>query len=294
MTRQLLSSIRTLTFYANEPTASRRGKAIPQLTCRGAACKLYQPEVVRCKNAGGEGTDVDWTCEADLPEALRFGRVEVGCEGWSGPGDPYVYKESCGLEYRLVHVPDTLRNDQRDPFSSLPRKSVGDYAFFALFAGILIWILYNLFRSCWGSRPRPGGGRAPGPGTGRSPGFGGAGYGPRDDTDPPPPYVPDDKPGPSASTTGGIRGAELLGGAVLGGLGTYLATRNRGDREGERQRYDWERRREGGARERGVFGYGGGPVAYGGRRFDDDRGEGPSSGLGSMRRSTGMGGSNVR
>ena len=31
-------------------------------------------------------------CEADLPEALRFGRVEVSCEGWSGPGDPYVYK----------------------------------------------------------------------------------------------------------------------------------------------------------------------------------------------------------
>jgi len=27
-----------------------------------------------------------------LPEALRFGKVEVSCEGWSKPGDPYVLK----------------------------------------------------------------------------------------------------------------------------------------------------------------------------------------------------------
>ncbi len=31
-------------------------------------------------------------CEADLPEALRFGKVEVSCEGWSRAGDPYVLK----------------------------------------------------------------------------------------------------------------------------------------------------------------------------------------------------------
>ena len=33
-------------------------------------------------------------CEADLPESLRFGRVEVSCEGWSGPGDSHVLKGS--------------------------------------------------------------------------------------------------------------------------------------------------------------------------------------------------------
>jgi hypothetical protein len=31
-------------------------------------------------------------CETDLPESLRLGRVQVSCEGWSGPGDPYVLK----------------------------------------------------------------------------------------------------------------------------------------------------------------------------------------------------------
>ena len=31
-------------------------------------------------------------CEADLPESLRLGRVQVSCEGWTGPGDSYVLK----------------------------------------------------------------------------------------------------------------------------------------------------------------------------------------------------------
>jgi hypothetical protein len=31
-------------------------------------------------------------CETDLPESLRLGRVQVSCEGWSGPGDSYVLR----------------------------------------------------------------------------------------------------------------------------------------------------------------------------------------------------------
>jgi hypothetical protein len=42
-------------------------------------------------------------CEADLPSALRFGKVEVSCEGWSRPGDPYVLK---GLLTLLFQDPD--------------------------------------------------------------------------------------------------------------------------------------------------------------------------------------------
>lgn len=145
-TRVKLSSIPGLTFYKDAYTLAKRGSPIPQLTCIGKGCKLFTPDVVRCTNLGGSGTEVDWKvcvsytichvlmltapvqCEADLPEALRFGRVEVSCEGWSGPGDPYVLKGmheftrrsriiranknegSCGLEYRLVEVPRGLRS----------------------------------------------------------------------------------------------------------------------------------------------------------------------------------------
>lgn len=36
-----------------------------------------------------------------MDNAYRFGRVEVSCEGFSHPDDPYILKGSCGLEYTL-------------------------------------------------------------------------------------------------------------------------------------------------------------------------------------------------
>lgn len=92
MSRVPLGRIPSITLYKDAKTLSRRGRPVPQLTCIGKPCRLYQPEVVRCTNVGGLGTDVDWKCEADLPDSLRFGRVEVSCEGWDGPGDQYVLK----------------------------------------------------------------------------------------------------------------------------------------------------------------------------------------------------------
>jgi hypothetical protein len=106
MSRIELAKIKALTFYKDALTESRRTEAIPQLICANkSVCKLYTPEVVRCQSLGGSGTDIDWKvratrpkyathlahshhqCEADLPESLRFGKVQVSCEGespWSG------------------------------------------------------------------------------------------------------------------------------------------------------------------------------------------------------------------
>ncbi|EJU04673.1 DUF1183-domain-containing protein [Dacryopinax primogenitus] len=91
-TRVKLSDIKTLTFHADRKTFSRRTSPIPQLTCKGAACKHYKPDVIQCYNMGGAGNDVQWRCEADLPEGMRLGGVEVSCEGWRAPGDEYVLK----------------------------------------------------------------------------------------------------------------------------------------------------------------------------------------------------------
>ena len=60
MSRIALASIPALTFYKDTWTESRRTSPISQLTCIGKPCKLYQPEVVRCVNLEGSGTDVDW------------------------------------------------------------------------------------------------------------------------------------------------------------------------------------------------------------------------------------------
>lgn len=60
MSRVALSKIRTLTLYEGQLTQARRLPAVKQLTCVGRTCNLYQPEVVRCYNEGGEGTEIDW------------------------------------------------------------------------------------------------------------------------------------------------------------------------------------------------------------------------------------------
>ena len=71
MSRVELAKIRSLTFYKDEVTTARRTSAWPQLKCIGTACKLYQPEVVRCVNSGGSGTDIDWKVRRVSP--LFFG-----------------------------------------------------------------------------------------------------------------------------------------------------------------------------------------------------------------------------
>ena len=81
-------------------TSARRSSPVPQLTCKGGPCQ-YAPESAMCRNVGFDGQDVTWQCEAELPKGVKFGKVEVSCEGHSSRDDEYVLKGSCGLEYSL-------------------------------------------------------------------------------------------------------------------------------------------------------------------------------------------------
>ena len=60
MSRVELAKIKSLTFYKDSYTAARRTSSLPHLVCVGKPCKSFQPEVVRCINVGGTGTEVDW------------------------------------------------------------------------------------------------------------------------------------------------------------------------------------------------------------------------------------------
>lgn len=42
-----------------------------------------------------------WQCKADLENTYRFGRIEVSCEGYDYPDDPYILRGSCSLMFRL-------------------------------------------------------------------------------------------------------------------------------------------------------------------------------------------------
>jgi len=278
-----------LTLFADEKTTARRTKPIPQLKCIGKACKLYTPDAVQCFNVGGTATDVNWKCEADLPEALRFGRVDVSCEGWSRGGDSYVLKGSCGLEYRLVEIPNHLHNDPTRSKSlwDMGGWSIVDIAYGVLWFTALAVLLYSFLKPCFGGRsnsqtrnrvtPRP-------PNSGGSWWNSGGNY-PPPRQPPPPPYSKDD---PTSSSGGWTPG--FWTGLGLGGAATYLANSMRQQQPQQppprqRQAWDWEHSRfEEPAAPRNPRW-----AAQGG-------GEGTSSGsrLGELRRATGVGGSTVR
>ncbi|KAJ7678879.1 DUF1183-domain-containing protein [Mycena polygramma] len=277
MSRLELAKIPALTFYKDALTEARRTKPIDQLICVGKPCRLFQPEVVRCQSLGGAGTEIDWKCEADLPESLRFGRVEVSCEGWSRPGDRYVLKGSCSLEYRLVQVPGSLRNSDSDNQFGGKSYDVASIIFTVVWLAFVGIILYSFLSSCMrGPQNRVGGRPDPG-----RPGSSGPGFFPGglndDDSSAPPPY----SKSPPTANEGWRPG--FWTGAMLGGLGTHFFNSRQNARA-----YDWERER--------TYPPPGG--MFGQRRTarysnTEDRGEG-SSNLGSMRQSTGLGGSSVR
>ncbi|KAJ8382350.1 hypothetical protein SKAU_G00031280 [Synaphobranchus kaupii] len=99
----LLREVQVLTLYQGRNTNSRRTSPIPQLQCVGgsAGCSSFVPDVVQCQNKGWDGIDVQWECKTDMDDAYRFGRIEVSCEGFNHPDDPYILKGSCGMEYTL-------------------------------------------------------------------------------------------------------------------------------------------------------------------------------------------------
>jgi hypothetical protein len=155
-------------------------------------------------------------------------------------------------------------------------------------SGILALIVYSFVKSCLRTRgstatsrdnPRPGGGSS-----GRFPG----GY--HDyRSDPPPPYTKN--AGVSSTPSGGWQPGFWTG-ALLGGLADNLYNRNSNQNRAAQPSYDWERFNS--QPRPSFFGTGSGITSGPTRRHSgDDRGEG-SSNLGAMRRSTAIGGSNVR
>ncbi|KAJ7274334.1 hypothetical protein B0H12DRAFT_391992 [Mycena haematopus] len=221
-------------------------------------------------------------CEADLPSSLRFGQVEVGCEGWSRPGDSYVLAGSCSLEYRLVRVPGSLRDSDSDNWLGRQSFNPGSLLFTLLWLVVLALIVYSFLQSCMRGPQNRVGARPDPPQPGNS-GFFPGGFNNDDTSAPPPPY----SKGSPVANEGWRPG--FWTGAALGGLGAHLLG-NRQNQNQNSRAYDWERDRT----YRSPPGTGGFFGQRGtARPSQEDRGEG-SSNLGAMRRSTGLGGSSVR
>ena len=221
------------------------------------------------------------------------------------------------MEYRLQEVPNVLKPSAShiNPPAVLSTRKLfvyryayqlddADYymevdiLFLCLFVGALVFILYKFILPCFEN------GRTGAlPPRSRPPPSSGSGWFSRNFYDdfrrppPPPPYskYPDNNTGTGSASQ--VRGDQdrfgFWSGAALGGLGTYFLTRQRNSGS-EPRRYDWENdrfrdysRRDPDPQAPRASG------AYSSQQSWSNGRAGPSN-LGSMRRSTGYGGSTVR
>lgn len=173
----LLRDVEAITLTANEYTSGRRSSPVPQMRCISGPC-AYAPTTMMCQNVGFDGSDVLWKCKADLEKGVRLGSVNVNCEGYDNPEDPYILRGSCGAEYTLVGEADidrdrrTNRNQygQRQYRSAYSDREEGGGGFFMmLVVGVL---LYFLYKACFSG----GGGGGGGGGSGSPPSYPGGGY----------------------------------------------------------------------------------------------------------------------
>lgn len=241
----LLRDIQTLTLKNGMMTNARRSSAVPQLKCIGgtAGCNAFKPQVVQCYNRGSDGYDVQWECKTDMDNAYRFGTVEVTCEGYGYPDDPYVLRGSCGLEYTIDLTKEGYQQQKSgghdyyggQTYSSSPYSSHQTYGarqkigsiFSDLFTlGFVALIIYVIYKTCISAQ------------TGYAANNGyrptGSGY------QPPPPGFRDEYTQPGCGSAyssgtaypGGVAGGTGGGfwsGAFTGGILGYMLGNNRND-----------------------------------------------------------------
>eukprot|EP00639_Heterosigma_akashiwo_P024333 CAMPEP_0206401894 /NCGR_PEP_ID=MMETSP0294-20121207/26581_1 /ASSEMBLY_ACC=CAM_ASM_000327 /TAXON_ID=39354 /ORGANISM="Heterosigma akashiwo, Strain CCMP2393" /LENGTH=265 /DNA_ID=CAMNT_0053858761 /DNA_START=144 /DNA_END=941 /DNA_ORIENTATION=+ len=95
-----IADVEVITLQKGRMTTGRRNSPVPQLECMGG-CGDWTPDVVQCRNVGTDGVDANWKCDAEMPQGYRFGQIQVGCEGYDHPEDPYILPGSCQLMYEL-------------------------------------------------------------------------------------------------------------------------------------------------------------------------------------------------
>jgi len=89
----------------------------------------------------------------------RFGKIEVSCEGYDHPDDPYILKGSCGLEYTLDYTKQGHAKEQDHNYgygnsygsnqqSSYQKRSRGFKLADLVFLSMVALIIYGIYRTC--------------------------------------------------------------------------------------------------------------------------------------------------
>jgi len=200
--RVRLEDVQVLTLTRGAMTTGRRSSPVPQLACVGGSGRgEEQPERVQCYNRGSDGRGVQWECKADMDNGLRFGQVEVVCEGYDYPDDPYILAGSCGLEYTLELTKEGREKRSSggggwgggwsNPSNSYSSKSYSDSSHQwsglgdLILLGVIGIVIYAVYKTCVdspsmedrqnGAGSASGGGGGMGGGGWTNPGAGGHG-----------------------------------------------------------------------------------------------------------------------
>ena len=135
-----IKDVEVLTLQAGKMTTGRRASPVLQQECTGPRylCK-NRPESIQCWNTGYDGLDANWECKGELENGVKFGKMNVQCEGYEYRDDPNILAGSCGLEYTL----DTTRTDYKKT-----RDEGGDFLGFMVIMFIFFGFISCLCDTC--------------------------------------------------------------------------------------------------------------------------------------------------
>lgn len=137
---------------------------VPQLECiGGSGHNLYEVRALTCHNIAGhsayDADEINWRCEAQLPEEFQLGSTDVSCVKWKsteahtqgkGGGGNWIVEGSCRVEYMLMLTP--LGQEKFGHLVSSPSFSSSghapttkfEYFFWFLFLGVAGYIVYSV------------------------------------------------------------------------------------------------------------------------------------------------------
>uniref|UniRef100_A0A090XB01 Store-operated calcium entry-associated regulatory factor n=1 Tax=Ixodes ricinus TaxID=34613 RepID=A0A090XB01_IXORI len=144
-----LSDVKTLTL-SHGSYDHRVGGLVPSHSCNAWVAVQAAPVFRQRCSATTRGVTAltsEWECKADLPKSLKFGHIEVACEGYDYPDDPYILQGSCGLEYKLERTGHSYSEDSQS-HSYYGQKGKSSSFQNVLFLGVLCFIIYVIYKSC--------------------------------------------------------------------------------------------------------------------------------------------------
>ena len=107
-----IREVSSLLLHRGKMTTGRRASPVPQLNCL-SNCQ-DAPDTIYCSNAGHDGEDVVWECKSD-PAGAVLRDLNVQCEGYDYPDDPYILKGSCGIEFSMASPKSSPKYSSEDP-----------------------------------------------------------------------------------------------------------------------------------------------------------------------------------